>query len=196
MNEHGVDFFQKNREGDTARGGAAILVDRRKGSFKEFRLFATSCETVAALGTMHGYNRKLLIVCTYMPPGMRSSGTCFEEIIGIINEAKVIFPDPFVVVGGDFNEFNTEPLTTAFSELVIAESPPTRADRKIDLLLTNFNRCIKKCSSREPLSNLEGTLSDNNVMYYQAALPKKTLAKWVTITRRKYTPEGEAAFGE
>ena len=25
-NEHGVDFFQKNREVDTARGGAAILV--------------------------------------------------------------------------------------------------------------------------------------------------------------------------
>ena len=39
-------------------------------------------------------------------------------------------------------------------------------------------------------------LSDHNLMYYQAELPKKKLGKWITIKRRKCTPEGEAAFGE
>ena len=195
-NENKVDFFQKNRGNDIARGGAAIIVDKNKGTFKEFRPFMSRFETVALVGTLHGYSRKMLIICTYMPPGLRGAPDCLEEIVGLINEAKVLFSDPFIMVGGDFNEFSSDTITAISPDLLVADSPPTRHDRKIDLLITNFNRSFKSSSSLEPLSNEKGTLSDHNLMFYQAELPRKRLAKWVTIKRRKYTPEGEAAFGE
>ena len=35
-NEFKLDFFTKNRGGDVARGGAAIVLDKKKGSFKAF----------------------------------------------------------------------------------------------------------------------------------------------------------------
>ena len=87
-NEHGVSFFCKNRSNGAARRGAAILVKNRRGTFKNYAPFVTEFETVATVGSMPGYARKMLLVCSYLPPGLRNSDKCFEEIIGIINQAK------------------------------------------------------------------------------------------------------------
>ena len=104
---------------------------------------------------------------------MTGADSDMEEIAGIVGQAKIDYDDPLVVVGGDFNEFKPDQLTTAYPELVKARSPPTRIDSKIDLLLTNFNSCIKEAASLQPLSNEDGQLSDHNVVYFRAELPKK-----------------------
>ena len=109
--ENGVDFFRMDRGGNVARGGSPIIVKKNKGTFQQFLPFPSNYETVAALGNIHGYARKLLIVCTYMPPSMSGAPECLNEIVDIINQAKVSTPDPFIIVGGDFNVFSTDPLT-------------------------------------------------------------------------------------
>ena len=195
-NEHGLEFFSKNRGSNIARGGAAILTDKRRGTFSPFEPFKTRFETVAAAGSIHGYKRKMVIVCSYMPPGMVGSLDCLEEIVGLVNQAKIAYPDPFIVVGGDFNEFDPPPIIHACNDMRVAKSPPTREDRKIDIILTNFDSKITESSALEPLSDHDGRLSDHNLMFFRAQLPKRTLGKWINITRRKYTPEAELAMGE
>ena len=139
-NEHGIDFFCKNRLNGAARGGAAILVKKKRGSFKSYTPFVTEFEMVSTVGNMPGYARKMLLVCSYLPPGMKDSDKCFEEIIGIINQAKIDFDDPFIAVGGDFNEFGALPITDAFNELKETVRPPTQEDRKMNSSSPNTRR--------------------------------------------------------
>lgn len=101
-------FFTKNRGDNIARGGSAIITDRRRGNFKTFEPFKTRFETVAAIGTVNGHTRKMLLVCSYMLPGLQGADDCLEEIAALVNEARVQFPNLLVAVGGDFNEFSPQ----------------------------------------------------------------------------------------
>ena len=191
-NDHDLEFFGKNRGSNIAGGGAAIVIDKRKGKFKEYSPVSTSFETVTVAGTMYGYGRKMVIVCSYMPPGgLAGHTTCKEEIIGILNQAKVDFGDPFLLLGRDFNEFGKDDILSAVPDLREAVSPPTRSLSKIDLVATNFNSAVQSSEALEPLSDLDGVCSDHNVMSFRATLPKKHLSKWITIKKRKFTPEAE-----
>ena len=89
------------------------MVKKNRDAFKAYTPFQTRFETVAAVGSVFGYTRKRLLICTYMPPGMKGADGCFEKIAGLLNQARLDYEDPFVVVGGDFNEFCTSPLTIA-----------------------------------------------------------------------------------
>ena len=140
-------------------------MDSRRGTFKPYKPFEAKFETVAAIGMIHGYKRKMLIVCSYLPPGMKSHLDCMEEIVGIMNQAKIDYSDPFILIGGGFNEFSVAPILAVCSSLRLCESPPTRHDKTIDLLITNFDSHIKESRALEPLSDINGVESDHNVMF-------------------------------
>ena len=87
-------------------------------------------------------------MCIRDSPKRTSGNTCQEEIIGILNQAKVDFGDPFLLLGGDFNEFGIEDIIRVVPDLREAASPPTRSLCKIDLIATNFDSSIE--SQRKP----------------------------------------------
>ena len=55
----------------------------------------------------------------------------------VIIELKRTYRDPFIVVGGDFNQWKIDEALVDFPDLKEAEVGPTRKDRCIDRLLVN-----------------------------------------------------------
>ena len=63
-------------------------------------------EVIAAVGTLPGYLRKLLVIARYFPPGytVPRGSAALAYIKDVILELKRKYRDPFLVVGGDFNQ--------------------------------------------------------------------------------------------
>jgi hypothetical protein len=72
----------------------------------------------------------------------------------------------------------------------------TRGERSLDKIFTNFNRKISNCGTLPPLQSHEGILSDHRVAFVRASLEKRPRAEWLTYWTRKYSEQGEEAFGK
>lgn len=68
--------------------------------------------------------------------------------------------------------------------------PQTRKDKKIDLLLNIFDTHIKGSKALEPLSKIEGQLSDHMSMSFTAVLPKIQLGKKDNNPKKEVHPRG------
>ena len=81
------------------------------------------------------------------------------------------------------------------SEMCIRDrTGPTRKDRIIDLIFTNFQDQIVESGTISPLVNESGVPSDHKVVYCSAHLKRYEAYEWVTYTYMRQTEEGNAQF--
>ena len=89
-------------------GGVALAWRESRGTFKKLNIKNPNrFEVLAAVGSIRGQSRKIVIVACYLPPSYnKTRGTAaLEHIEDVIIEAKRIYNDPYVVVTGDFNQW-------------------------------------------------------------------------------------------
>ena len=109
-NGAGLSMICHNRETNArgiAHGGVAVLASTSACSLKRLELpNPGNFEVLVTLSTLPGYSRKLVTVACYLPPNypVAKGKEALEHIEDVVRQIKSGYKDPFIVVGGDFNQ--------------------------------------------------------------------------------------------
>ena len=103
----------------------------QKCTFKKIPL-SNPChyEVLATSGTFVGYSRPVLVVGAYVPPSytaQRASG-CLEYVRDVVVELKRKFQDPFIIIGGDFNQWQIANALMDYPDIHEEMVGPTRGN--------------------------------------------------------------------
>ena len=201
----GVGLICRNRPPNSAgvsHGGVAVAFRTDSCAMKRVDMAnPDDYEVLVTLATLPGYSRKLVTVACYLPPGYdvgrgRGALTYIEDVV---IEVKRRFRDPFIVITGDFNQWDIGGAAAEFPDLKEADVGPTRKDRCLDRIFTNFGRAEIESGTVPPLEvepGSQGTASDHRIAFVRAALPRLRSFEWVTHQYRYYNEESEKLFGE
>lgn len=107
---------------------------------------------------------------------------------------KQKFDDPFIVLGGDFNQWPGEQIIVEFPDVSEVDVGSMRGDRSLDRIFCNLGRSMESCGTVPPLET-DHSLSDHRIAYFVAALPRREAFEWITYSYRLCTEEAKKDFG-
>ena len=91
--------------------GVGLLFKEDVCNFKQVQFNNPgSFEVLTAIGTVQGLSRKIALVACYVPPNYTTSRVteCLQYIEEGVIEMKKHLKDPYLVVTGDFNQWQLE----------------------------------------------------------------------------------------
>ena len=197
--EAGVTLIHKNRTLPAANrrnyGGVGIFFKEEMCKMKELENY----EVLPAVGSMPGHTRKIIVIACYLPPSYataRAAGA-LEHITDLVIESVRRFKNPYVVVAGDFNQWNIEHALAEFQFLKESDYGPTRGSRKIDRVFSNLEN-IKAERTLNPLeTDCDRTLrSDHRLCCVTASLRRKDRYRWLKYSYRYNNKASADKFGE
>ena len=115
-----------------SHGGVGIFYKNTLGSFKKISLAnPEKFEILPSIATIKGSARKLVVVAAYMPPNyaVPRARQCLEYIENAIIDIRRTYRDPYIVVAGDFNQWEIEQALAEFQDIKEVTVGPTRGDR-------------------------------------------------------------------
>ena len=198
--QHGLDLFTLNRQNIAANGrqygGVAVTCRTARATMKKMEMpNPENFEVLCIAGKVQGIKEKVVTVAVYIPPNYpkHRADSCLEYVADVVSEAKREYQSPFIIVGGDWNQWPIESISQEHPDLVEVEHGPTRQLRKIDRFLVNFNRSICESDTLPPLDDGQGRESDHLVAFFKASIEKQLDPK-VSYTYRHFTDEGADRF--
>ena len=90
-----------------SHGGVAIAFKKGNVELKNMNFDnRDDFEIVAGYGTMLGHSRKVVVIGAYLPPNysIARGQAALDFINDLVPDIKRKFRDPFIIVGGDFNQ--------------------------------------------------------------------------------------------
>ena len=107
-------------------------------------------EVLVCAGTLPRHTRKMVVLSCYISPGYTvSRGKDF--ITDAVLEMKRKFRDPYLIVAGDFNQWEIGAALSDYHDIREADIGPTRGSRSIDKIFTNFGDHVIEAGSYPPL---------------------------------------------
>ena len=93
------------------------------------------------------------MIAAYIPPNYPVSRgrACIDYIEELLVEVKRRINDPFIILGGDFNQWPAEESIAEFADFSEIQVGSTRGDRAIDRFFSNMGRSIDSSGSVPPL---------------------------------------------
>lgn len=172
LNDHGIGLIHWNRKG---RGGGVAVLYKKALGLKEHRFKRKSHEIVAAKGTIQRCSRPIYIFCVYVKPTMSRlrKTEMLELIIEAVNNIKTKEQNPLICITGDFNQLPTSMIEDALPAIKKLDSPATRGDASLDIILCNFAENVKQTSIAPSLESETGCKSDHRVLYATASFEEK-----------------------
>ena len=156
----------------------------------------TVCATVATI------KRKFYLTAAYIPPNYTTARgkACLEHINNLVLNIKRNTQDPYILIAGDFNQWDVGLAVQDYADLVEVPTPATRGERHIDRIFTNWSDDIHDSGCLPPLET-EGpadtkSYSDHKIQYMCSRLVRKQPVVWETFVHRPYNEKGADAFIE
>jgi hypothetical protein len=190
-----------NRE-ERRGGGVAILAKQNKVTLKEYRFHNPGkYKILATTGRVKGCKRLFVLVGCYMPPGLRAAEAAefLQLLVDLLHDVKRKFVDPYIVVAGDYNQFDVKKALEEHRDMKEVSTGPTRGHRTIDRAFTNFNSHIKEKNVIAPLApnkGAPGAPSDHRVVFFSASLETTIPVEWTSYESRKFSDEKAELFGQ
>ena len=125
-----------------SHGGVGIAYRGSTCTFRQLSIHnPEGYKVLAALGTIPGHSRKMLVLAVYIPPGDTASrgNGCLDFLEDLMGKFKRKYSDPYTVFGGDFNQWQVEDIMADFIEMAEVDVGPTRGSRCIDRTFTKKN---------------------------------------------------------
>lgn len=200
---HGLGLQCLNRPpvNGLSHGGVAVIFRASQTKLSRYKFpNPKAFEVLPTAATVAGVSRKFFIIATYIPPGyaVPRGKACMQHVADIVLDIKTRHADPFIVVSGDFNQWDMANSLAEFPDIEEVPGPPTRGSRKIDKVFLNWLEDVHDSGCLPPLdTELEGerkTFSDHRVQYVCSRLIKKESVKWETFSFRPMTVKGEQDF--
>ena len=132
----------------------AVFYKKSLANYKEIPIQnPNNFEVLPVIGTLKGSARKIVVVAAYIPPiySVPRGRQCLDYIEQCVLEAKNRYRDPYVVVPGDFKQWDLSSALQEFADLSEVHVGPTRGDRAIDRLFCNISRGILASGTVPPL---------------------------------------------
>ena len=106
-----------------------------------------------AAGSLKGHKQKVVVIACYVPPNYKKQrGQEALECLGdVVVEMRRKFSDPYLAIGGDFNQWTVEDLLDDFADVSEVEVGATRGGRSIDRLFFNVRRSVTEAGTLDPL---------------------------------------------
>ena len=201
---HGLIVKYLNRPpsvNGVSHGGVALIGRESSTKFKDFSFpNPGGFEVMACTVSVASIKRKFYVVGAYIPPNytVARGRACLDHINNLIDHIKRHSQDPYLLVAGDFNQWKIEEALQDYVELVEVPSPPTREDRKIDRIFTNWPEHITDSGCLPPLETDgppdQKTFSDHKIQYLTSRIPAREKIQWENFTYRPYHERGANGF--
>ena len=172
-------------------GGVAIAYQKADLSLKVVDMPGNDYEFLFAVGSMPRFSRIFLAICAYLPPGLPASSVdsalCY--LVDAILELKSRFKDPFITISGDCNNYHVSTYLANYPDISLLLTGPTRGDRTLDLIFTNFPDQITQLGTLDPLEDdsNKGFPSDHLVVFCSAELPRFQAYEWTSFSYMRQT---------
>ena len=130
-------------------------------------------EILEVRGKLKRYSKDLTVFSCYLPPKLSKKESCefFDVLTDAITEAKTTSKG-WLVVGGNWNGRSLKTILDLFPDVKTLGTPPTRKDRTLDIICTNFPDFINKKVVCSPLEGEVGQLSDHQIVLFESRLPR------------------------
>ena len=141
-------------------GGVAIAFRNDRCSLAEVHMGnPDNYEVMVAAGSVPGHSRKLVVIAAYVPPNYtRARGLgCLGYIAEVVLAMKRKYRQPYVVVAGDFNQWQVDQSLADFSYVDEVRVGPTRGSRAIDRIFVSIGQwdgTVVESGSLPPLLSL------------------------------------------
>ena len=110
-------------------------------------------------------------------------------------QIKRKYADPYLLISGDFNQWDLSSALADYHDLQETHVGPTRGNRAIDRSFSNFTEYVFESGLLPPLQTEDSTKkSDHAVTYLRAALPRFEAFEVLTYSYRLYTEEDAEKF--
>ena len=183
----GIGMICRNRAANSrgfSHGGVAMIYQTGSCNFSRVDLLnPAEFEVLVCAGTIPGHSRKMIVVSCYIPPGydVARGKACLEYIADVVLEMKRKYKEPYLVISGNFNQWDISAALSDYHD--VSETPvgPTRGDRSLDKIYTNFGDSIKKAGSLPPLETENATeertrRSDHRIAFVDELRPMRGLS--------------------
>ena len=121
-----------------------------------------------------------------------------NHIRDLVLDIKNKCQDPYILIGGDFNQWEIGEALLDYPDIEEISTSPTRLDRNIDKIFINWKHEVTESGCLSPLETEERdghvSLSDHRVQYFCSRLERKVPIIWETFTYRPYTDRGADGF--
>ena len=193
-----ISVIRKDREAERAAGGVAIFANSEKIELSKCQLPKSRFQVVAAIGRRRGQRRKMLVICIYIPPWYKAdeSKECLEHLEGLIAMLTKRYRDPYILVGGDFNERRIGTAIRGSKNIKVVNTPPTRGNKTLDIIACSFTDCLFRAGVTDPIFNSEGTETDHKTVYASFDLPRVPQYSVQKYSYQRETEAGKKKFGE
>ena len=141
----GVGLLVRNRDPGSrgfAHGGVGIAFREATCTFRHIGIHnPDNFEVLAALGTLPGHARKIVLLACYMPPGDAAArgNACIDFIQDLLIQMKRKYSDPYIIISGDFNQWRIEDAMADYPDIQEVRVGPTRSGRCIDRTFVSFH---------------------------------------------------------
>ena len=176
----------------------AIAARSATTNFKRYHLTnPNDFEIMAVSGSLRRVERKVFVLAAYIPPNypVVKAKQCMKDIYNAIMDIKVRHSDPYIILAGDFNQFEMGKALEDFVDIWEVVSGPTRGDRTIDRVFSNLPPSPVTVSKiLPPLENEELVQSDHSLVSVDSSILCKEPSTWRVHSYRKCTPAAEKKF--
>ena len=201
-NGYSLAMICRNRTAAAANGrqygGIAFIYRLSAGKFNNFAFNnPDNHEVLAMVGRVYGIRSKIFCLTCYAAPniGLLKARGLVQLVSDLVAEAKRLFEDCLVIVGGNFNQWPIDDFLEEHPDMGEVDHGPTKNDRRIDRTFVNFCRSVVESGTTDPLETEEGSQSDHKVAYLEAEFRKEE-DKVAKYSYRKYTDEGADNFAD
>ena len=139
-----------------------------------------------------------MVIGCYLPPNYKTARgrRALDFVASCVTQVKRKYDDPFIVMAGDFNQWDVGEVLADFVDLHEAGCGPTRDGRSIDRLFTNFEESITEAGTLPPLETDDpcSKRSDHLIGFAKAALPRTVPVKWLSYSYRYFNEDSPSFF--
>ena len=202
LHGHGLAVHYLNREpsvNGVSHGGVAIVLKNDLASGKKYPFLNPEAFEVLPLEVdLFSISRKFFAIAAYIPPNypVAKGRACLQHISDIVLDIKRKNPGAYIIVAGDFNQWEVGEALRDYTDVLELDTAPTREDRRIDRIFTNWSEDITDFGVLPPLET-EGisiSYSDHSIQYMCSRVPKREAVQWETYSYRPYNDNAAEAF--
>ena len=152
-------------------------------------------EILAARGRLRNYKKEINVFSCYIPPKLtRQQSTEFLDTLSdAIAECKMS-SEGWFVIGGDWNNRSLVDILDVYPDLKRIETPPTRKNNVLDILLSNIGQYVRNKQVCAPIEGEFGQVSDHKMVLIEAMLPRPRAFSWETHEYLEITRSGSDLF--
>ena len=201
---HGLVVQYLNRPpspNGVAHGGVAVVSKECTTKTKIYNFPNPECfEVLSVVVTVSTIKRKFYVIACYIPPNytVARGKACLDHINNVVLDIKRKCQEPYLLLAGDFNQWPVQDALEDYHDITEVLTPPTREDRRIDRIFTNWQQEIVESGCLPPLET-EGsaetrTYSDHRIQYICSRIERKDPVKRECFTYRPFNDKASEAF--